>query len=193
MLSAKSVPVVILVLLAAAGPLHAQGRIEHGGLWFGGGVAPGLGDCDLPKYCSPARKLGISGWVAVGGELSLHALVGIEANGWAHSEPDTARQWGSVMATALIFPESEGSFFLKGGFGPSRYAEDAEGRITTANGLALVLGAGLDLVLTERISLVPFAQLSVTDRQSAKLGPLAIPAERLSFRLFQLGVSARWQ
>lgn len=191
--AAKSLIFAVIALAVLTVPLAGQRRIEHEGFWLGLGAAPGVGKCTLELRCSTASKLGIAGWVAAGGTISERVLVGIEANGWAHSEPDTVRQFGSVTATLVFYPIEEGPFYGKAGIGAGRYAEDAAGQILTANGFAFVLGAGADLAVSSRLAIVPFVQYVVSNRQTAKRSRFPIEGALLDFSMIQLGVGARWQ
>lgn len=198
-------PLIALATLAIiASPSAAQGRAEREGFWIGAGLAAASGECtQIAKAlgqprCSVARKLGFSGTVQMGGTISRRTLLGVEATGWAHQEPDTTREYGVVTLAVYLFPSVQGPYYLKAGIGVGRYAEDAtdpetmRSTVMTANGFALSLGVGVDFAVSRRITLSPFTQYLVATDQSAVRARQAL-SDPLDFNLFQVGLVARWQ
>jgi hypothetical protein len=180
-------------LLAA--PLVGQARLEYDGLWLGAGAAPGSGKCTLEFRCSRSRSIGVSAWIAAGGTMSETLLIGMEGIGWAHTEPDTARQFGALLITLYFYATPNSPLHVKAGLGASRYAEaaiDEQGvrKVLTANGLTFLFGIGADLLLGGRVAIVPFLQYVYSDRQSAKRDRLPI-SDPLKYDLLQLGIGVR--
>ena len=191
----KSVFLATAALLFITAPLASQRRLEYDGLWLGAGAAPGSGKCTHELHCSTSRSLGVSGWIAAGGTISETVLLGLEAIGWVHSEPDTAREFSAVLATLYFYPGPNSPLHAKVGLGVGRYAEEFVDekdvrKVLRANGFTFLFGIGVDLVISRRVAIVPFAQYAYSDRQSAKRGPLPLTLP-LKYDLLQVGIGVR--
>lgn len=173
---------------------------ERRGFWVAIGASPGFGQCtqvnarlDPPRRgCSAARKTGLSGFVAAGGTIKPRVLLGLEANGWTHSNADTVRQYGLATAVVQVYPLQALPVFLKGGIGVGRYAEDrTETQLLAASGFGFQFGAGGDWVVTSKLHLMPFAQILIASGIPASIGPLGLQ-DPLDFDVIQVGIAARW-
>ncbi len=133
------------------------------GMWVSAGV--GAGDANLHcRICAgeqPTR--GTSGYLRVGTTVSPSFLVGAEANGWMRSDQDGRQRVLALTGNAYWYPNPRHGYYLKGGFGISRYRySERENDVTTAltsAGLAGQVGAGYEVRVNPRTSVVPYVNL----------------------------------
>lgn len=196
---ALSIVSSLIIVVLSGRDLGAQ---ERQGFWVTIGLSPGSARCaqfnptgDPPGFtCSTERKIGPSAFIGAGGTVSQRLLLGVEANGWAHSNPDTVRQYGVVFATLQLYPARDLPFFVKAGFGVGRYAEDPpDDEVLSGAGFAFEAGVGADFRVVPRLTVVPFLQAVIAHGLPANRGRLDKLQEPLDFDLIQLGVGVRWQ
>lgn len=157
------------------------------GLWIGAGLGGGSAglDCD---YCSTERVTGLSGYARLGGTLSRHILVGVETNGWLHSEGGVDASLGFASVVALWYPSKTGALYLKVGLGGMRYREDDGVDELTATAPSASLGIGYELRVSRNVSLVPYANSLASSAVRVHLNGVALGTADISINLFQFGL-----
>lgn len=180
---------VLTTLAACTVPLAAQGE-QRRGLWVGAGLGGGSAGIDIPAV-GEARKLGLSGYVNIGGTIRPAVLLGVEGNGWLRSDPDTTRQLGMLSALVALYPLVDKDFFVKAGFGAAFYAENAGLDIFRGNGFAYHVGVGGDFRLSEKILLGLLVQYVRSANQDVKRNR-QILFGKLDFEMIQFSLGVRW-
>lgn len=148
---------------AAGAPTAPAPASARQGMWVGAGL--GAGDANLHcRICAgeqPTR--GTSGYLRIGTTVSPSFLVGAEANGWMRSDQDGRQRVLALTGNAYWYPNPRHGYYLKGGFGISRYRySERENDVTTAltsAGLAGQVGAGYEVRVNPRTSVVPYVNL----------------------------------
>jgi hypothetical protein len=163
--------VLIATLLASTSVLQAQatGRSNtRQGFWIGAGVGDGSARIDCNDFCGSGRVSGVSGYIRLGGTLSPHFLVGAETNGWVNSAGFGTDAIWVASAVVLWYPSRTGASYLKVGLGGMRYGTSNGGvaDITTVSAEApsATLGAGYEVRVGPRVSLVPWINVLASSR-----------------------------
>jgi len=150
---------LLALLLTIAGSAQAQGgEPRRHGFWFslglgGGSVAVTCPECDAQ---SDERLNGIAGYVRFGGTVSPHLLVGIEGTGWVRNDEGFERRIATASATALLYPDRNAGFFLKGSIGGIRAVVENSLLVAVGEGLTWQVGVGIDVYLGRGAALTPF-------------------------------------
>jgi len=183
-------PLLVLgVLLVSTRLLAAQEArsAQRQEFWFG--VGGGWGSTGLScDACTNERFDGLIGNAAAGATLSPNVLLGVDVNGWFHSEDGLQEQMIFLSAVGVFYPEVESGFFLKGGLGIMWYGGDLGADELTATAAAFSIGAGYEF----RIGgggwrLVPFLTSFATSNASIKLNGQSADGADIRFSLFQVG------
>ena len=150
--------VAVLLSSIMASPITAQDRPRHDGFWWGFGLGGGVEG--LLWDFNPANDAWEFDWdgqrggaahFRMGGTVNQQVLLGAEVLLlWQENQPGQDVQRVNVMATALIYPGSEGVFF-KGGFGVAT----AENLGRDETGVGATLGAGYDFRIASNLYLTP--------------------------------------
>jgi len=155
-----------VALLGLVGELRAQGfgpaSESRRGFWVSGGVGQGYSElrcqiCDADKPTS-----GLAAHVRAGGTYSERLLLGGDVIYWRRTEGDILEQTAGVAGTGYWYPKPEHGYYLKFGLGLSWYRAAEDELALTARLLTAVAGAGYEMRVNPRISMVPFLNLSMT-------------------------------
>jgi hypothetical protein len=155
-----------LAFALLASPLQGQGfgapSASRQGIWAGVGLGQGATwlRCDV---CDGERSEGgITGYGRVGTTLSDRLLVGADLTYWRRSEDDVLEQSTGLAGAAYWYPNTRHGYYLKFGLGYSWYRAAEEEIALTARLLTAVSGAGYEMRVNPRLSLVPFINLLIT-------------------------------
>jgi hypothetical protein len=152
----------ILCWLAPSAPAWAQ---DHQGFWvgLGGGFGSAGISCD---ECEDSDREGSGvGYLRGGWGLSDQLLVGVDFRIWSKSadvEPgtDVTINLYNVMGSVTYYPQPATPFFVTGGLGASVIDTEIDFDSSSLSadlgtGFGVVVGAGYDIRLTDRLSLTP--------------------------------------
>ena len=157
--------VLTLITVNAA---HAQSRE---GFWIGFGV--GAGSLEVgsdPRQSAPV------GYLKFGGTINQTFLLGVETNAWIkEGSPNGTLTHMNFSAVAYVYPSDTSGFFLKGGLGWARLADDQ----LSLNGSGAVLGLGFDARVGDNFSITPY-------------GNFTAGAFLFSTNIFEVGVGVSW-
>jgi hypothetical protein len=162
------------------------------GFWVGVGLGLGSSGADCSD-CTTDRTNGMSGYLRLGGTISRSLLVGVESNGWVHSESGVDETLGFGSVVAVWYPSATGGFFLKVGLGAMSYkAADGVDEVT-ATGAAGSFGLGYDFRVSKNMSITPFLNSLATSNTDFKWNGETI-ATNADFKvnLVQVGVGLTW-
>jgi hypothetical protein len=148
-------------------------RWHRRGMWgeLGSGLAAvrvGCGGCTDVQFSG-----GQGGWLAIGGTLSHHILLGVEAFGFTDetfgfTEGDTSLvASNATLAMTVTWYPGSSAFFLKGGAGLAAgnfaVAPDTGAVIETEGvGVGLTFGFGYDIPISRKFALTLIANLYLT-------------------------------
>ncbi|NIN11526.1 MAG: outer membrane beta-barrel protein [Gemmatimonadales bacterium] len=190
MIAWRSCLLVLTALAACTVPLAAQAE-QRRGFWVGAGLGGGAAGIDIPAV-GDVGKLGLSGYVNIGGTVRPAVLLGVEGIGWLRSDPDTTRQLGMLSAVVSLYPLADKDFFfVKAGFGAAFYAENASQDAFRAYGFAFHAGVGGDYRLSEKILLGLLVQYVRSPNQEVKRNR-QILFGKLDFEMIQFSLGVRW-
>ncbi len=137
----------------------AQDQPKHDGFWWGFGLGGGVQGLqwdfdsanDAWEFDWDGRRGG-SAHFRVGGTVNPQVLLGAEVLVlWREDQPGQDLGRVNAMATALIYPESEGGVFFKGGFGVATVEDLGQDE----TGVGTTLGAGYDFRIASNLYLTP--------------------------------------
>jgi hypothetical protein len=186
--------VLFAVLLGLGGSLSAQSRHPNTreGFWIGLGVGSGSTGLDCTD-CTSDRTAGPSGYIRAGATLSPKVLLGVEGNGWAHSQGtlDESVGYGSVIL--MWYPSRTGAFYLKLGLGGMSYRGDDGVDVITATASSGSFGLGYEFRVGRNFSLVPYLNSLASSAVKTQLNGQPNPTnEDISITLVQFGLGATW-
>ncbi len=194
----RRLPLVLALTVLCAGTLAAQDKPDptrnmRQGFWIGFGLGAGSAGADC-QGCSGDRTNGLSGYLRLGGTLSRNLLLGIETNGWTHSESGANETMGFGDLVMLWYPSATGAFYLKFGLGGMAYQADIPllGTIkATAPGGSF--GAGYEFRVRKNFSLNLFLNALAGAPASWTLnGVKQTSTSDIKLNLAQLGVGLTW-
>ena len=182
-----------LTLLAETLPAQGFGPASSSRQGFWASLGAGQGGTWLRcGVCADDRKAGgLTGHARAGTTVSDRLLVGVDLTYWRRDEDDILEQATGLAGAAYWYPRPEHGYYLKLGLGYSWYRA-AEGDIALTTGLmTAVFGAGYEMRVNHRISLVPFINLLITAkgdllREDARNG--GFTASRVAADLSQLAL-----
>lgn len=156
----------ILAFVILASPLYGQGfgppAESRQGLWAGVGLGQGATwlRCEV---CDGERgEGGLTGYGRVGTTVNDRLLLGADLTYWRRSEDDVLEQSTGLAGAAYWYPNRRHGYYLKLGLGYAWYRA-SEGEIAlTSRLLTAVSGAGYEMRVNPRVSLVPFLNLLIT-------------------------------
>jgi len=183
---------VIFALLVTAGSLTAQAKHPNtrAGFWWGLGAGWGSASASC-EDCDDEQVSGYAGNFRLGGTISPSFLLGVETNGWFHSEGDNDQilSFGSIVA--VVYPDADGGFYFKAGLGVMNFfSETSLGELTATAGAGM-LGAGYEFRVGRNMSIVPFLNALTSAEAEYEFEGVSVDTE-VSLRLFQLGVGITW-
>lgn len=186
----------LLALVAAGLPAQNPPRPQRSGLW--GEVGAGIGHARLAcSGCSDVqRSSGVTTHFRIGGTVSRHVLIGVEAfslidHPFGYSAEDsTVAESGTVAVIVMWFPRNNGLFF-KGGFGVatgdfSIQTGPSQADTSSGAGVGLTFGLGWDLPISRKFAITANLAAYVT-----ALGDIVLPTRRVDdviSTMYQLGV-----
>ncbi len=157
---------VLLALAARAGVSVAQGfgpaAESRQGFWVGLGAGQGytLLRCGI---CADDREAGgLGGHLRAGGTMSARLLLGGDVGYWRRKEDGILEQATTVAAAGYWYPNPAHGYYLKFGLGYAWYDAGEDDIALTARLLTAVSGAGYEMRVNPRMSLVPFVNLMMT-------------------------------
>jgi len=193
---------VVLVVAMALPHLSAEAQINipaptRQGFFIGGGLGYGAAklSCGL---CAPedSRIGGISGYLRAGYTVAPALLLGAEVDVWsgsasAESESDTtaSRFLGSFFAVGYWYPSSKFGLYLKGGAGLVSWRWD--GGTLSASAIGGTIGAGFEVPVGKRVSLLPFVNYIDSAEGDLKLNDTSIIGQA-TISMWQIGIGATW-
>lgn len=199
----RGVMLGVLGALLLAVPAAAQQDAEESrrqGFWLGFGIGGGV---NLTETLDGESKGGFTGLFRLGGTLSPNWLLGGESAGWGADVGDETWAWRSnLSAVAIFYPSATKGLFFKAG--PS-FAVISEGESITTDvdgvdvnaslsatdyGFGATLGAGYDIRIGRRLSIVPEVTYLLQGFDERTTGTLlgSIPGTN-SILLFTLGLT----
>ncbi len=141
-------PFVRIALVAVLALWGTDLQAQRQGVWVSGGVGFGFARARC-EVCINNRDGGLSGYARFGGTVSPSFLLGVEGNGWRHTQEDLDFELGAISAVGFWYPSPTGTpWFLKGGFGLVAYRiddNDPDEDNITARSFGGQFGAGYDL------------------------------------------------
>lgn len=152
---------VLSVLLAVAVSLAtAQRDNTREGFWIGLGLGGGSlkADCDV---CSIDATTGPSGYLRLGGGVSPNLLIAGETTSWFGTLKDNGTGEeidsgeGFLGASVYYYPSATGALWLRGGVGVIWGWGSGTYDHYNWRSLGAALGAGYDIRIAHRTSLVP--------------------------------------
>jgi hypothetical protein len=184
--------ILIAALLACGGNfVEAQSsrRINaRHGLWVGFGLGQGSSGLSCTS-CVNDRFGGFSDYFRVGATLSRSVLLGIESNGWLHSDGGVDETIGFASAVLLWYPAPTGALYVKFGLGAMSYRADDGFDELTATAPSASIGVGYEFRMGRKASLVPYVNYLTTSSVGMRFNgtPVAL-GEDVRFNLFQFGL-----
>lgn len=153
--------VASLVLSALANsPSSAQRLDRHHGFWVGAGLGSALTDvsCDV---CIEDSKSVVSGFLRGGITVSPRWLLGLELIGTDNSEDGVNERILGLGGIGYFYPTG-GGLFLKGGLGILTFKADDDTNELTSTLLAMQVGVGYELPVSQRLAISAFSSLFTT-------------------------------
>ena len=146
-------------------PVGAQDTPRHDRFWWAFGFGGGWNAINVTFERTINRwtfdfdgPRGASAYFRLGGTVNQHVLFGGEALVfWREGRPGQDLERVNVNAVALIYPDSDGGLFFKGGFGVA----SSEGSRGEESGVGASLGTGFDLRIGTNIFVTPNLDLMV--------------------------------
>ena len=159
--------VLALLILIPWSAAEAQRVPDRSGFWFGAGI--GLGSARLScTICTTGRDGGTSGYVHMGATVTKQLLVGGEVLAWYHTDNGVDFLLASVQAVVVLYPMRTSGFYIKTGLGVSNYsAKDSVNKVSS-QALAGEIGVGYEVLVSNNISMVPFANFLGTSGADVK-------------------------
>lgn len=160
MRSMTKIAAIALIAVVAAAPRQALAQDAgeanahvRSGFWFNGGLAYGTlgcGDCT-------DREGGMTANLTFGGTLSQKVLLGGSSRAWRKSENGITLTASAVTGTIRFYPSETGGFYLLGGLGVGTVDVGiSDLGDASETGGAAVLGLGLDIRISDNVSLTPY-------------------------------------
>ena len=152
---------VIMLAVAIVTSAEAQGSEQRRGFWLQGGVMAAANRSDCTNCGEFNWDGGVAAFLRAGGTISPHVLLGAEAYGFRQTDgevKDTKIQ--GLLAITEWYPWLHLGGFLKAGMGVANldlFVSTIDGGTTQTSktGLAISVGFGWDIRLTDRISITP--------------------------------------
>ena len=193
----RNLKLALALTVLCAGALSAQ--VKPGanpnprqGFWIGFGLGGGSAAIDCPS-CDTQRFTGASGYLRLGGTLSQRVLLGVETNGWVHSESGVDETMGFGTLALLWYPSATGAFYLKVGLGGMSYSGKGGGDEITATAAAGSFGLGYEFRVRRNMSVNLFLNSLASAAAKFKINGSTAPTnEDVTFNLVQLGVGLTW-
>ena len=156
-------------ILITANAVTAQSR---DGFWIGFGVAAG----SLEVGSDPRQSAPV-GYLKFGGTINQRFLLGVETTALIREgDSNGTLTHMSFSAVAYVYPSATSGFFLKGGLGWARLADDR----SSLNGSGAVLGLGFDARVGDDFAITPFGNFTA--------GAFTF----LTTNIYEFGVGASW-
>ena len=149
--------VIQATTLAKANPVavHSPASARRG-FWMGAGVGTASGSLHC-GICNTESTRGTSGYVRAGATVDRRFLLGAEVSGWQRSGDEGRRRVLALTAGAWWYPNERHGYFLRFGAGVSRWrAWGEEDDAVVSQAMALILGAGYEVRVNPRLSVVPY-------------------------------------
>lgn len=140
---------------------EAQGSEHRRGFWFRGGVMAASNRTDCSNCGEFAWDDGVAAFVRAGGTVSKYVLLGGEAYGFRQTDGEASKiEIQGLLAITEWYPWLQHGGFLKAGIGVSNldlFVETIDGATTQSSktGLAISLGIGWDIRVSDGISITP--------------------------------------
>jgi hypothetical protein len=125
------------------------------GFWMGAGVGTGAGSMHC-AICDHEREQGTAGYLRAGTTLNRKLLIGVEGSGWQRSSEVGKRRLVSLTGGAWWYPNERHGYYLHWGAGLSRWRAWQKGDAVTSQAMALMLGAGYEVRVNPKVSIVPY-------------------------------------
>jgi hypothetical protein len=150
--------VLAALVSAAARPAAAQAASE--GLWVELGLGPGWARiaCDI---CDAGRATGVSGHLALGGQLGSRVRVGAEVDAWTSRADGVPERLVGLAAIATWRPAPGRPLRAKVGVAYVTYRVDDDVDVVTASGIGPILGVAYEWRVSPRVGLGPYASLMI--------------------------------
>lgn len=149
---------VVTSVAPLAGQTNQSDR-RHG-FWLSGGAGYGSARMTCSQCEGGDRSDGVSGFLALGGTLSQHWLLGFESSAWYKNESGVGVTMGTGTLSARYYPSETGGFFLKGGAGLATWIGTDGDRREEHDGFGLLAGLGFDVPVGRSVSLTPTVSYS---------------------------------
>lgn len=159
-------------------------EVARGGTWFAAGLGGGWTRVNC-AICRTDRYAGPSAALRFGTTLRPGLLIGAELDGWTRTNDDVRSSLAAGSAAAYIYPDPTRGLFLKAGAGLVHYSLDED---AGTNLLGLVLGAGYEFPITERLSVTNSIGLIASSFGSIASDAGTV-AEDVSITLLQFGIA----
>ncbi len=151
------------IVLAAAivSSAEAQGSEHRRGFWLQGGVMGASNRVDCTNCGRFEWDQGVAAFLRAGGTISPHVLLGAEAYGFRQTDGEVAEtDIQGIMVITEWYPLLQLGGFLKVGIGAANVdvfvtTTDGATTQTSKTGLAISLGFGWDIRVTDGISITP--------------------------------------
>jgi hypothetical protein len=187
--------------IPADAPMYARQ-----GTWLSAGLGAGSASLHCRICDGDQQTRGTSGYLRAGTTVTGRLLVGAELNGWMRSGESGSQRVVAVTGNGYWYPNPRHGYYLKGGFGLTRYRqwtrddnnEDLSTGLATS-GLAGHVGVGYEVRVNPRMSLAPYVDLVGSAKGSmatVRDDGTRFERNRLStganVLLLQLGVGLTW-
>lgn len=159
-----------VVLVSRAAPAQGQdfGPVTSSrqGFWMGAGLGQGYTHLACSVCGGDRETVGLSGYFRAGGTLTNQFLLGGEITGWRRSQDGVTEHTEVASAAGYWYPNPRHGYYVKLGLGYALY-HASEGDDGLTSGLfAAQLGAGYEMRVNPRISIVPFVNTMLTSHGS---------------------------
>lgn len=152
-----SVALALAAISLSAQSTSAPAAARHG-FFAGGGLGLGSAQVSCGTGCGSNPANGLSGYAHVGGTINPHFRVGIESNGWVHSENGVDENVAFYTAAAWVYPSVRNNLWLKAGVGYATAKASDDVDELKATGVGISAAIGYDWAVTRgNFVVIPFA------------------------------------
>jgi hypothetical protein len=184
---------VIMLTAVIVNSVEAQGSDHRRGFWVQGGVMAAGNRTDCSNCNDFAWDDGFAAFVRAGGTISPHVLLGAEVYGFRQTDGDvTETDIQGILAIAEWYPWLPLGGFVKVGIGVANldlFVSTLDGGSTQSSktGMAISLGFGWDIRVTNGISITPVVNTYINAVGDLDVEPLGT-ADNVLTTLLTAGV-----